>query len=240
MLAWRGLVAWSINKSVKKAALASIMASDTKSAGGWMSNPLGKSSRGVYSHAPDGSSLSLEPLTAAGARASRIAPSNGSGLFFSPTASTAPGSAPMAGLPGNRSSSYLPAGYYASPSAQTAGGAASTTLGSSLNPKGRRSRSIDPSPPGSPGPHNRRSNRYSHNPPSSSGLQLPGSRDNSRGPSRPTSTLLPPSAGLHAQASSSSLGVNTGHGDSLPGSRAPSAYLEDLFENHGNGPRERY
>jgi len=31
-----------------------------------------------------------------------------------------------------------------------------------------------------------------------------------------------------------------GNGENLPGSRAPSAYLEDLFEHHGNGPRERY
>ena len=26
----------------------------------------------------------------------------------------------------------------------------------------------------------------------------------------------------------------------LPGSRAPSAYLEELFDNHGVGPRERF
>jgi hypothetical protein len=41
-------------------------------------------------------------------------------------------------------------------------------------------------------------------------------------------------------------GVGSSSNLSLPGvsavagGRAPSAYLEDLFENHGNGPRERF
>ena len=59
--------------------------------------------------------------------------------------------------------------------------------------------------------------------------------------SRPGSSLNPNSGhNLYSQTSSSSLAVGNGHDSSLPGSRAPSAYLEDLFENHGNGPRERF
>lgn len=37
------------------------------------------------------------------------------------------------------------------------------------------------------------------------------------------------------QVSSSTLNLAAGQQG-----RAPSAYLEDLFENHGNGPRERF
>ena len=251
VVAWRGMVAYAINQSVKKAALASVMASDTK--GGWPANPF-KPSGGFYKQAPDGSSMSLDALTSAGRqmtgvrdkpRVSRnVAPSNGSGLFFSPTASATTGDRVVSGMgmgiPGNRSSNYLPAGYYASPSAQAAGGAQTTTLGS-LSPlqaraeRGRSMISLDQaSPPVSPGPHARRQGARN------SSLAPIGSRDSSRVPSRPTSNLLHPS-GLHSQPSNSSLLVGNGHGeDGLPGSRAPSAYLEDLFENHGNGPRERF
>lgn len=240
VIAWRAMVAYTINRSVKKAAIASIMSSDTKA--GWMSNTI-KPSGGFYSAAPDGSSLSLDALTSSGkplsglrnstARNSKVVPSDGSGLFFSPTASQGPGASPMAGLPATRSSAYLPAGYYATPSAQAGGGAQSTTLGSNLSPGYQgRARSMGPSPPESPGLQPRRTSQARN-----SGLQLPGTRDGGR--SRPTSTLNP--NGLYSQPSSSSLAVGTGIQDeSLPGSRAPSAYLEDLFENHGNGPRERF
>ncbi|GAB7337719.1 hypothetical protein MBLNU457_g3000t1 [Dothideomycetes sp. NU457] len=232
VLAWRAMVAYSINNSVKKAALASVMG-DSKGPTGWISNPLSKPSRGLYSHAPDGSSLSLDPLTANGkpmgtSRASRVPPTDPSALFFSPTAAPSAGT-PMAGLStANRSSSLLPAGYYASPASQIAGGANNVTLGSSLNPNARRSQ-LDPdhSPDG-----RRASYRTSYAP----GLHVPGSREHSRG--RPTSSLLPPT--LHNQPSTSSLGVNTGHGEELGGSRTPSAYLDDMFENHGNGSRERF
>ncbi|EMC91144.1 hypothetical protein BAUCODRAFT_39287 [Baudoinia panamericana UAMH 10762] len=61
--------------------------------------------------------------------------------------------------------------------------------------------------------------------------------------------------GLYAQPSSSSLMVGVGgqagaglnvrktresSRDGLAGGRAPSAYLEEMFENHGRGPRERF
>ena len=250
VIAWRAMVAYTINRSVKKAALASVMASDSK--GGWMSNPL-KPSGKFYSAAPQGSSLSLDALTSSGkpmagahhgnARASRhVAPSDGSGLFFSPTAAGAPGAGtPMQNLSGQRGSSYLPAGYYASPSAQVGGDRTSTAnLGAGLNtsyPSSRLSRLGGGSPPSSPGLHPQRQSRGGQR----LSAQPGGSRDGSR--SRPVSSLTPyGNSGLYSQPSSSSLAVGNGiaSDDHLPGSRAPSAYLEDLFENHGNGPKERF
>lgn len=252
---WRGVIAWTINRSVKKAALASMMASDIKSGAGWLSNPL-KPSGGFYKHAPDGSNMSLDNLTSAGkpisnSRHTKIRdnkngpPSNSANLFFSPTASVGAGTAPMAGLSTQRGSSYLPAGYYASPSAQAGGGASNTMIGGGLAPgyQGARPRSSVGTPePDSPGlrPQQRHSTRTGGH------LQLPGQQDDNRASyvssaSRPTSMLNPSQPGLYSQASSSSLAVGTGLvDDSLPGSRAPSAYLDDLFENHGNGPRERF
>lgn len=210
VVAWRGLIAWSINRSVKKAAMAS-MVSDSKS--GWLAGG-GSSKKGGYYHANEGSSLSLDALTSTGKplgkdrRGSRPMQPSGaaSSLFFSPTAQTTGG-------PGanNRSSSYLPAGYYASPSAQAAGGAQATTLGVPSHGFSRLSRNIDTTPPMSP--HHGAS------------LAAPGSN------SHP----------LYSQASNSSLMVGTGIEDpSLPGTRAPSQYLDDLFENHGHGPGERF
>ncbi|GAM89209.1 hypothetical protein ANO11243_072460 [Dothideomycetidae sp. 11243] len=200
VIAWRALVAWSINRSVKRAALASIMASETKNPGGWASNPF-KPAGGFYSQAPGGSSLSLnEHTNKRGAPFRNPVPSNASGLFFSPTASNTNATAniPMTGLNhnGNRASTLLPAGYYAS------------------------GQQYSDSP-------NLQARRVSNQPMPSLSLP-PQGRDNRRSsPARPNSSI-------HPQASASSLMVGTGHGENLPGSRAPSAYLEDLFEGHGN------
>lgn len=215
VIAWRALVAWSINRSVKRAALASIMASETKNPGGWASNPF-KPAGGFYSQAPGGSSLSLnEHTNKRGAPFRNPVPSNASGLFFSPTASNTNATAniPMTGLNhnGNRASTLLPAGYYASPSSQVAGGAGHTSIGG---------QQYSDSP-------NLQARRVSNQPMPSLSLP-PQGRDNRRSsPARPNSSI-------HPQASASSLMVGTGHGENLPGSRAPSAYLEDLFEGHGN------
>lgn len=241
VLAWRGMVAYSINRSVKRAALASIMASDTKPPG-WLASalPMKKGPGGkLYRPPTDTSALSLEPLTAQGKKVDPYAASNRlsvgptrkeqkrdpSGLFFSPTA--APGSG-VANTAGNRASTYLPAGYYAS--AQAGAGA----------PYSRTS------PPASPTLR-----------PASSHVRHPSeSRTRSSyvasGQNRLSAPLLSPSylgagtrpaSGLYSQQSSSSLAVGFGHAsdnDATPGSRAPSAYFDDVLEEHGNGPRERF
>lgn len=262
VLAWRGMVAYAINRSVKRAALASIMASDAK-APAWLANgvvgagfatkkgPGGK----MYRQPTDASSLSLEALTANGKKADPYSTHRASAiptrkeqkrdpssLFFSPTAGGlgGPGAPPMAGLnsnTGNRSSTYLPAGYYAAPSAQQ---------------QSEHSRNYSrTTPPESP---SRR--------PASSHLRAPsGQQPKIRGlaslatnpQNRNSAPLLSPSylgggsgggtSGLYHQASNSSLHVGFGTGEEelqTPGSRAPSAYFDDVLENHGHGPRERY
>ncbi|TKA25835.1 hypothetical protein B0A50_05590 [Salinomyces thailandicus] len=246
VLLWRALVAWSIDRSVKKAALASIRGNQKSSAWGGSSsyNHIG---RGGYKDTA-GSSVSLDALTSAGKplkphfrdgdiKRESTPPPN---LFFSPTAQAGPGA-----RDGMRSSSYLPAGYYASPSAQAGGRASSMMIGGNLAPYARHS-TYTPSPPPSPG------------------IPVSQSRNSvaaggARGSSRDGAQNLQPSrdgygatrnsyfdsqqqrashhSGLYAQPSSSSLAVGRGR-DDLGGSRAPSAYLEDLFD-HATGMRER-
>jgi len=115
-------------------------------------------------------------------------------LFFSPTA----GANGLAN-PGNRASSYLPAGYYAAGASQLGNGqgmahVGSTNPGISLSNLGpsrdgyARTRSVGPSPPGSP---------Y-----------------------------------INAIPSSSTLNLSQAPGDQ----RAPSAYLDDLFDSESSPP----
>ncbi|KAK5699221.1 hypothetical protein LTR17_023428 [Elasticomyces elasticus] len=265
VLLWRGLVAWSINRSVKRAATASMRGSEKNGGSTWGGtsgyNPV--HGGGGYKDM-NGSSMSLDALTSAGTKQPgkphfrdheiKRESTPPAGLFFSPTA--------QAGrdVQSSRNSSYLPAGYYASPNAQTAGGAGATTIGGSLAPYARHS-TVGPSPPASPGPPTSRGST-SYRATSRDGLRAQ-SRDGLRAQSRDglsygagsarnsyfdgTQQRQGHSSAMYAQPSSSSLMVGiggTGHqqgGESgLPGSRAPSAYLEDLFEEHGSGPRERF
>lgn len=256
VLFWRGLVAWSINRSVKKAAIASIRGSEKAStAWGGSSTGYNPVKGGMYKDA--GSNMSLDALNSAGKQiksplkghdTGRASPP--AGLFFSPTAQAreSTGPRPLSDVMSNRSSTYLPAGYYASPSAQAAGGATATTIGGNLAPYAQRHSTFGHSPPSSPGhtPGTRSSGGF--NPTSRDGLKPPGSRDG-MGNSARNSYLDAGgprpghSSGLYSAASASSLSPNLNRkpsSDGLAGSRAPSAYLEDLFENHGNGPRERF
>lgn len=193
VLLWRGLVAWSLHRSVRRAAMA-------QSAGyghGDRKNAYRSPSTPFYSQGP-GSTLSLDQLGGGGKSASKSQAPSGS-LFFSPTAG--------AGMhqPGNRGSGYLPAGYYAASNSAAGGGAGMTHLGG-----------------GGPLSH--------------LGSQSHGySRARSVGPTPPLSPSLPPSRGgdsayMRANASSSTLNLN------VPSQgRAPSAYLEDLLEDHPPG-----
>ncbi|KAJ4379973.1 hypothetical protein N0V86_004280 [Didymella sp. IMI 355093] len=246
VLLWRGLVAWSLHRSVKRAALAQNMA-DLKA----MSAVPGKK-RGMYSHVGASSTMSLDHLAAAPTGHSRpqkpfaqapggTPPRAASSLFFSPTAGGAAGLAQQ----GNRSSNYLPAGYYAAGNAAPAGGAPMAHVGGygahlSTNslalPGNRFSRASGSTPPESPGlPSSRGYDRPSmsrggysdYNPQSVATLSTPG---NTR-------------SGVygHGQASVSNLSLNVPGGTTEAGGRAPSAYLDDLFENHGGSrSQERF
>ncbi|KAJ5817994.1 hypothetical protein N7447_008002 [Penicillium robsamsonii] len=181
LLAWHAMVAWSVNRSVRRAAV--MHASESKR----LLRGSRKKRSIPYSAAPatDVSLHKLGAATRASYKPNRV-PSANSGLFFSPTAggpSASHASLHAAGSAGNRASTYLPAGYYAA-------------AGSS-NPA--------PDPLHSP----------------TAGLSSPS---------------LPPAGVYHDShnqrhsyvgASTSSLNLNQ-----APQGRAPSAYLEDLFESH--------
>ncbi|CAI7662052.1 unnamed protein product [Penicillium crustosum] len=111
LLAWRAMVAWSVNRSVRRAAV--IHASQSKR----LLRGSRKKRSTHYSAAPavDVSLHKLGTTTRTSYKPNR-APSANSGLFFSPTAGGPTGSHPnlnATGSTGNRGSTYLPAGYYA-------------------------------------------------------------------------------------------------------------------------------
>ncbi|KAJ5186825.1 hypothetical protein N7449_009819 [Penicillium cf. viridicatum] len=183
LLAWRAMVAWSVNRSVRRAAV--IHASESKRL-----LRGSRKKRSTPSSAAPAVDVSLHKLGAAtrtSYKPNRV-PSASSGLFFSPTAGGPTGSHPnlnATGNTGNRGSTYLPAGYYAA-------------AGSS-NPAPGGERPYSPT----------------------AGLSSPS---------------LPPAGVYHDShnqrhsyvgASTSSLNLNQ-----APQGRAPSAYLEDLFESH--------
>jgi hypothetical protein len=247
VLAWRGLVAWSLHRSVKRAAMAQNMA-DIKA----MSAVPGKK-RGMYNVVGANSTMSLDHLAAAPIGSSKVtkpyaqAPGgtppgrSASSLFFSPTAGGTPGVRDSV----HRNSTYLPAGFYASGNAAPAQGSPTTHIGgngqnlsvASLTLPGNRfSHRSDISPNGSPslspirGPYDRA-------PPSRDGLSVYG-RNSMASPGTPGNTR----SGVfgYNEENMSQLSLNVPGGTSVAGGRAPSAYLEDLFENHGSGPRERF
>jgi hypothetical protein len=198
LLAWRAMVAWSVNRSVRRAAM---MQSENKRL-----LRTNKKRSTVYSAAP-AADLSLDRLRSSSKRASKArVPSTHSGLFFSPTAGGRVGShtnlSAGATPTTNRASSYLPAGYYAAAGSSTpvrgAGGGAGADLHAGLS-----------SPPGYP----------------SNSPTLP-----------PTGTFPdPPHAARQSYAGASTSSLNLSQ---VPQGRAPSAYLEDLFESHAP-PRQQ-
>lgn len=170
VLLWRGLVAWSLHRSVKRAANMQNM-TDTKEHFRTPAAPFYKS------YSDHESTMSLTNLTPKGAakggkKSQRPRTGDGnvpSNLFFSPTATTS--GAGLATTGNNRNSSYLPAGYYASGAAAPANGAGHVSIGGhvpsiSLSNLGHqsmgysRARSMGPSPPDSPGYSVDRASRY--------------------------------------------------------------------------------
>ena len=187
---------------------------------------------------------SLPPSQAAGVLNTRASAQN---LFFSPTAGAGHHSAmPSPHLAaGNRNSGYLPAGYYASGTAQPAGGQGTTHInahaagqrGSSiLNPLSDRLSGLRAESAGY-----QRAHSFGHSPPSSPGLApTPVSALRTSASSMVGQVNGPTGGGgLYSQPSASSLNLSV-PGGTVSGGRTPSAYLEEMFENHGNGPRERF
>lgn len=247
VLLWRAMVAWSINRSVKRTAMASVGTRSEKTGstmyGAWGGsrksagfNAISKS--GFYKDSEV--SVSMENLTATGKQVRPQTSDRSStlpqDLFFSPTAHARDSKSAD-----SRISGYMPAGFYANSAAQPAGGAPNAIIGGSLAPYAQQ--------------HKRQSTQGSHMSRGSElGTPLQTSRDSTtlRGVSR-DGPLNSRDGGfrmqsrdsrpnyLYANPSSSSLmvGQSSNGSDTTP-SRAPSAYLEDLFENHGNGPRERF
>lgn len=108
VLAWRGMVAWSINRSVRRAAYEQAKA-DNKALLRRSSKRRSQRRRRSSRRGTRGTSMGLEKLSKSDRQShlSTKTPATQSSLFFSPTA--APGShASM-----NRASTFLPAGYYA-------------------------------------------------------------------------------------------------------------------------------
>lgn len=200
VFAWRMIVAWSLHRSVKRAA-EQANAVDSKAI---LRPPQNGGSGGFYA-AGVGSALSLGDLSRGGGAAKQTPNSS---LFFSPTAGV--------GGAGDRRSTYLPAGYY--PSSGNGSGSlvpnASQTHFHSQSVSSRYGgydrRGVAPSPPASP----------------LISPSMPPSRGGNGSPMLPT---------LRGSESRTSLSIPP-----LPGQRAPSAYLEDLFENHQQQPGGRY
>ncbi|USP79851.1 hypothetical protein yc1106_07125 [Curvularia clavata] len=244
LMAWRGLVAWSLHRSVKRAAMTQNMA-DVKS----MSTLPNK--RGMYNVVGANSTMSLDRLNAApiGKSAKPFTGPPGSAaqrpvstLFFSPTAG---GAAGMRDSMVNRSSTYLPAGYYAAGTSAAAAGSPQMHVGgqnpnslsvTSLSTPGNRfSTRSGISPPESPSlPPSR--GGYPRAPPSREGLSV-YNRNSVATLSQPGNTR----SGVFGQDNNTSqLSLNVPGGTNVPGGRTPSGYLEDLFENHGNNGTERF
>lgn len=190
VLMWRGLVAWSLHRSVKRAAQHQNLAADTKAHFRAPPAPF-------YKYSDRDSTISLSGLGHKGGKKINrpTTAASSSSLFFSPTAGAA-----GAGLvnPGNRGSNYLPAGYYASGAAAPGNSQSHIPVGglghgssislSNLGPQQgyNRARSIDHGVPGTP-----------------------------------------PYASQTGMTSSSTLNLNRSYGGE---ERAPSAYLDDLFD----------
>lgn len=243
ILVWRMLVAWSLHRSVKRAAQAQNLA-DIKS----MSAVPGNK-RGMYNVVGASSTMSLDHLAAAPIGKSKSTkpfaqplggtpPQSQSSLFFSPTAGGPPG---VRDSVANRSSSYLPAGYYAAGNSAAAGGSPMASIGGNLSahnlhtPGNRFSARSGISPPESPSlPPSR--GGFARPPPSRDGLSV-YNRNSMATLGTPGNTR----SGVygHGGENMSQISLNVPGGNTT-GGRAPSAYLEDLFENHGTGSTERF
>lgn len=156
VLLWRGLVNWTLRRSVKNAARLQNL-DDKKELFRTPAPPAA-----FYTYSDRESTASLGQIVNKNRKSHRPGTSGAgastSNLFFSPSAGPA-----GANLPGNRGSSYLPSGYYAAGASTVNNGQRDVHLGgthahgismSSLRPESQgygRARGLDHSPPDSPG-----------------------------------------------------------------------------------------
>lgn len=223
VLAWRGIVAWSLHRSVKKAAASHSVNSSFKS---MMLRPPGGTN--FYGASP-GSSVSLDKLSGmrSGGRAdsfynrSPVVQADRRSLFFSPTAGASLNAANTA----SRSSTYLPvavtSGVHTSMNDMAQNG------GGNINNPGSGSATLPHSQLlNSPSHHNTHVQSYQHalsisNTPPISPSVSPG-RKTGLETTRSKNSRYNYSEQFVAAPSKPKLG------------RSPSAYLDDMFDNHGN------
>jgi hypothetical protein len=251
VLAWRIITFWLIHRSVKRANQRMGYGSDVKSGltGGNRSSEAKKLQKYQSLAAP--STLSLDHLNFANptggsgaankrntSRQTFMSTTNGtrnSSLFFSPTAGAGVAAAGShnsmvgAAVPGNRSSSYLPSGYYAAPGAAPGGGASSLQIGSGggrqASGLARYSTYAGGSDPESPGLPPSRGTIGSGSVPPMPRLYTDGYES---GSSRPSSGYGN-SSSIQQRPSGSSLNMYM-PGNQQPGGRVPSTNLDNFLE----------
>lgn len=251
VLLWRGMIAWQLHRSVRKqdSTLYGGLANDS---GKLLHKPKKSGTYNMATFSSNGSSENAGSRNVSRTKPSARGPSlslatpgaaRQSSLFFSPTAGA--GSHINIGNsmngPASRSSTYMPAGYYSSPSATVpAGGAYSTNIGGAaigstsslahLNPLGPARSGYAPastmqsSPPGSPAIIPRYSStdgmRHKYNAATPASYQ-----------SRVPSSVGTPVYGYGHSPSTSTTHLNlNAPGGTTHGGRAPSANLEELFD----------
>jgi hypothetical protein len=211
VLLWRVLTVWALKRSVKRAAMANNM-QDSKALLNFHTPapPL-------YKYTDRDSVMSLSALKKNPKSPARPSTANGGlgntpgqSLFFSPTAGAARGSSLL--NPGDRSSSYLPSGYYAAGSAAPGNGTGMAHIGG-------------------PGLSAREAISLSNLGPAAQGY----SRTRSMGTTPPDSPNVASALGVghSGNLSTSTLGLDL---NQRPRDRAPSAYLDDLFDEAGAAP----
>jgi len=204
VLLWRGLVVWSLHRSVKRAARNQELA-DTKAMFSIPIAPTFKFSDRASTHSMSNLALSNSGKRGRPSTSGHV-PAASQSLFYSPTAGVA--GAGVLSHPANRGSNYLPAGYYAASASAPGNGTGMTHIGSASK------ESINLA--------NLRPNSQGYTRAQSMGISPPDS---------PSSGYLPPMA-HRLNPSTSSLELNP----RTTAARAPSAYLEDLFDEAGGAP----
>ena len=242
VLLWRAWVAWQLRRNLRRGSANNPFSrlSPKGLLGGGTGDSavggMGRSGKPFYTQVP-GSAMSLNVLSGDAKHGYSPGAANGSGsLFFSPTAAvtgahhhqSAASTATLTNHAGHRGSSYLPAGYYAAGASAVGGGVAASGRPVSMADH------TDPSPrrhsPG-PGAGLARGAGAAHSP---SPLHQAG--DAGGGPPSPSWTNAS-TAALHPRhtpelpygrastgARLSTVSLTRSEG------RAPSAYLEDLFD----------
>lgn len=208
VLLWRVLSVWALKRSVKRAALANSI-QDSKI----LHHNFRAPAPPLYKYSDRDSTLSLANLGKKANKANKPSttsaanPPNQS-LFFSPTA-PAGGSSLL--NPSNRGSAYLPSGYYAAGASAPGNGTGMAHLGG-------------------PGLSAREAISLSNLGPHAAGY----SRARSMGTTPPDSPSAPPT--LSATGHATNMSTSTLDLGQRPAARAPSAYLDDLFDEAGAAP----